>query len=150
LAQPACWPNRPAGPFGPPGLAKPTGSGLGRSTDPAQPPLDFLSPPRLLWRSGSPPPSPGHSGRLRRPLPSPPWSKYSPLRPFQSHQTVSTAASSPRRSMAGSRSGFHPATTTKLQSSPAPSDACGASPRGSWCGCMPVEAPGAVLPVVPR
>jgi hypothetical protein len=70
---------------------------------------------------------------------------------FNLHQIVSPAASSLRRSVAGSRSGFHPSATTGLQSSPASlSNASGISPRETWCGCTPVEVPDAVLPVVPR
>jgi hypothetical protein len=37
----------PIGSTGPPGSVKPTGSGLGRSTDPAQPPHAPLSPLEL-------------------------------------------------------------------------------------------------------
>jgi hypothetical protein len=79
----ACWPNRPAGPSGPLGSAKPTGSGLGQSNRPSPAPLTLLSDShRHLWRSGSPPPSPGHSGRLRRPSPLPPWANHSPQHPL--------------------------------------------------------------------
>jgi hypothetical protein len=50
--------------------------------------------------------------------------------------------------VARSRSGLHPSATSELHSSLASfSDASGASPRESWCGCTPVEAPDAVLPV---
>jgi hypothetical protein len=70
LAQPA-WLSRP-------------GSGLGRSTDPAQPPRAPLSPLDLTGDTGSLPPSPGLSGQLRWAPLSPPWAKFSPPRPLPS------------------------------------------------------------------
>jgi hypothetical protein len=60
-----------------------TGSGLGRSTDPAQP-LTLLSlPSSFLATTGSPPP-PGLSGQLRWSSLPPPWAKYSPPRSLPS------------------------------------------------------------------
>jgi hypothetical protein len=72
LAQPAhlTWLSRP-------------GSGLGRSTDPAQPPRAPLSPLELTSDTASPPP-PGLSGQLRWSPPSAPWARYSPPRPIPS------------------------------------------------------------------
>jgi hypothetical protein len=48
----ACWPNQFAGPSGPPGLAKPTGSGLGRSNRPSPAPFApslSLVVPLAIW-----------------------------------------------------------------------------------------------------
>jgi hypothetical protein len=64
-------------------LSRP-GSGLGRSTDPAQPPRAPLSPLELTGDIGSPPLPPGLSGQLRWSPPSPPWAKFSPPRPHPS------------------------------------------------------------------
>jgi hypothetical protein len=49
LAQLTCWPNRPVGPLGPTGLARPAGSGLGRSNRPSP----ALTRPSLCLSSSS-------------------------------------------------------------------------------------------------
>jgi hypothetical protein len=64
-------------------LSRP-GSGLGRSTDPAQPPHAPLSPLELTGDTASPSPPPGLSGQLRWSPPSPPWARYSPPHPIPS------------------------------------------------------------------
>jgi hypothetical protein len=90
------WPIRPTGPTGllaqPAhlGLAKPTRLGSGSVNRPSPAPFAHLSlSHRSLWRSGSPPLSPGDSGQLRWPPPSPPWAKHSPLHHLQSPPTRS-------------------------------------------------------------
>jgi hypothetical protein len=106
FAQLACWPPSPTGPFGL-GLAVRLGSGSNHRPSPA-PHSRTSSSSRSLWwldrrrRRLAAPANPGdhrrcHLGRITRP---------SAL--FRLHRTVSSAASSPRRSMVGSHSENRP------------------------------------------
>jgi hypothetical protein len=114
LAYLANRPNRPTRAR----LSRP-GSGLGQSTDPAQPHLlTSLSPVdpsgdldrrrRLAIPTSS-------GGLRRRHLER----NTRPCILFNLHQLVLTAASSPRRSVAGSHSGFCISVATELDTSPA-------------------------------
>jgi hypothetical protein len=92
LAQQNRWPTQPTWL----GLTSRLGSG---STDPARP-LSRLFPshPRARWRSRSPPPSSGRSGRPRQPLP-PPLGQDASLHLLYRHlQLEPTGSSPPRRS----------------------------------------------------
>jgi hypothetical protein len=105
LAQLACWPIRPASPSGPPSLAKPTGSGLGRSNRPSPAPIAPLSlsrhPSGDLVRRRHRLATPAISGGHRRSH----HGRNAPLSTlFLLHRTDSVAASSARRSVAGSHS----------------------------------------------
>jgi hypothetical protein len=73
----------PLDPTGPPGSVKSDRLGSGSVNRPSPAPLTLtLSSSRSHWRPGSPSPSPGFSGQLRWPPPSPPWVKHSPTRPL--------------------------------------------------------------------
>jgi hypothetical protein len=61
-----------------------TSSGLGRSTDPAQPLILLSLLSSSLVTTGSSPPPPSLSGQLRWSSLPPPWAKYSPPRPLPS------------------------------------------------------------------
>jgi hypothetical protein len=118
-------------------------------TDPAQPSLAPLSHSRARWR-------PNHLRRRpailavsgdhhRRYL----GRNTRPSVLFHLHQVIPTAASSPRRSMVGSRTGFHIGFASNLGISSSPSLMPAVLLRGDqvWV-CTPVEAPFVVLPAV--
>jgi hypothetical protein len=153
MAHLACWPNRPAGPTGPPGSAKPAGSGLGRSNRPSPAPVasslslvvplaTCIAAAAAAWRFRPTPVTLAVAtlGKILAAVPSSTSTKWFRWpTPLRGDPWLDPAQD------------FIPSATTELQSSPASlSNANDATPRESWCDCTPVEAPDAVLPVVPQ